>query len=537
MTEDSPYRIVPPSRWPALVLFQALPDAGPLPLRTLCLATAEALVTDFNDDVCVLMLEHGGADRPPDARRPATGVVAVPRTSWPDATDAVVAAIRAHAGRYAYTFLDASALGGELTARLVEVLADTELAPTPHLRLVRFDRHAPGMPADDPHLPPRWRPLVVQLLPLDPDRSGANPRNLLRRVTRRLAEKIDPSRRVTTAARYPDAPVRTELVRVAMDARPGAGAAGNFSLLARAVSSRRVGLALGGSGAWGYAHAALIDRLTLVAGEVTDAETRDGFDAVEVPGGDVRVPVDLIAAASSGSLIGAYYAVHGSAGLRQVIASGERIEWAMLAAMVSSWFLEATIALDCGPCRLDETECLFFPVTANLSTMEAEYIVNAEVCWGARASGTAPGVFASTVAKDGVFVDGAIADNVPAVLVDHLGADLVVATNPLPPPENVRVVSPTNPLLRFLFEFSPLYRAHELISSFALMFHKVGEIEGKAYILYDPPPSAFPLIGTFDFSNGPKIYQQALREREFRRCVLEAKRAWKDLAAPRRGKP
>src|ERR1700679_175730 len=68
---------------------------------------------------------------------------------------------------------------------------------------------------------------------------------------------------------------------------------------ARALTRRRVGLAFGGSGSWGYASAAL--SLELCAR---------------------GVPVDLVAGASSGALIGAYLCAAGVEGVARVIENG-----------------------------------------------------------------------------------------------------------------------------------------------------------------------------------------------------------------------
>src|SRR5205814_2060077 len=66
----------------------------------------------------------------------------------------------------------------------------------------------------------------------------------------------------------------------------------SFSRLGRAMTHRRVGLALGGSGAWSYGHVALIHALLAL-----------------------DVPIDMVSGSSGGAIAGTYYCARGEAGL------------------------------------------------------------------------------------------------------------------------------------------------------------------------------------------------------------------------------
>ncbi len=530
---ELPPSFPPPKLWPAVVLLQPMPDIGDVPLRSMALGIGEALSDDFGDATLVMLVEPGrGTPSIDTSRNPATVVVKV-STDWVKASNRVIKLIKQHGLNFAYTLIDASAMGGGFIDHLQNTIGDAGLNDRLHRRLVQIGKVHPGSPPPLNHVPDTWTVLRTELLTEPQPTANLRRRDTLSEMGKRAMKRLRRDGRESRAEAYPDEPVRTELVRVRMTYTQDT-AVGNYSLWGRAVTNRRVGLALGGSGAWGYAHAALINRLTLHKADVSaDRTVHDAFMALE--GDDIRVPVDMIASASSGSLIGSYYAVLGNEGLDIVINNGARYGWAMAGSVITSLCLEASIAVDTGFVPLDQLETMFFPVTTNLTHMEPEFVTRSDVPWAVRASATAPGAFASTLSKDAIYVDGAIGDNVPATLVDWLGADLVFATNPLPPPDNMRVNVPPNPIVVAFKEFAPFFRFRQLLSSFALMFHKVGEYEANQYILYDPPPDHFPLMGTFDFADARQIYLDVLKEPEFNACVAQCKYAWTLLAQPRTG--
>jgi predicted acylesterase/phospholipase RssA len=136
------------------------------------------------------------------------------------------------------------------------------------------------------------------------------------------------------------------------------------------------------------------------------------------------------------------------------------------------------------------------------------------------------------VTSDAIYVDGAVTENVPARLAHHLGANLVIATNPLPPPS---VLPPSRFFSRTLYELNPFFRLDQFMASIELMFHSVGDEEAEGYICYDPPPSSFPLFGTFDFKKARSIYENVRREAEFQATIDKAQKRWDRLARARTG--
>jgi len=117
-----------------------------------------------------------------------------------------------------------------------------------------------------------------------------------------------------------------------------------------------------------------------------------------------------------------------------------------------------------------------------------------------------------------------------------MGADLLIACNPLPPPLSVRVRTAVSPLGDFLAELNPVHRLRDLLVSFELMFHDFGDCEDSdTRVVYEPAPDAGALFRTFDYRRAPELVEAVKREDSFREAVNRSERAWKRLARPRGG--
>ena len=181
---------------------------------------------------------------------------------------------------------------------------------------------------------------------------------------------------------------------------------------ARAVTNRRVGVALSGGGACAYRALPLIQMLR-----------RRG------------VPIDLFSGASGGSLIGAYYCAQGLAGLRHARRRGPAFFLASLGATLWSGIMELQVDRDLGCRRVEDLEVIFLPVTTALGDPPAaSVVVGGTLGEAVRASGSALFAFGPTRKGALRYADGSTATMIPAkVLSDH-GADLVLACNCIPGP-------------------------------------------------------------------------------------------------------
>ena len=503
---------------PALVLLTEDDRLG-APLGALTTLLAQALVADFGDAVLVVDLDGDGA-RADETRRGVEHVTLGVGAKLEEAIDALCVVLPAMARRAAYIFLDASRRAPEFRLELARRLVDVDLGEVAG-RVVHLTRAgaAPTLRG--------WSVLRTDLLA--PRRDAARANGLRRSATtlRDLFSKemgrltgIAPEER---GEKYPRTRVTPYYCRIRLDFEalaPGEAPAlealspplrASFARWARAVTDRRVGVALGGSGSWGYAHVALLDALDRAS-----------------------VPIDFIGSSSSGSLMGAYYAVLGREGLELAVRRGREFQRMATTAMLSSASIEHRIDSDLGPVLIEDLEILFFPVATNLTTASPELITRSTVGFGVRASGTAPGFFAPTLAGDALYVDGAVTENVPVRLLEHLGAALVIASNALPPPQGVRAELPSSRARAVLSALSPIGRMDDLIASLSLMLHDVGAVStSTTRVVFNPPGERLTIFRTFEFDKARKILAHVRREKEFHDAVRACVVAWSMLRGSR----
>jgi predicted acylesterase/phospholipase RssA len=561
---------------PAIVLLQAAPGIE-APVGALTSLLAQSLAASFGDAVLVVHLgapaefddEVRGYAGPPSLS-PSTSI-AGPASRSPS--------IELHEGQaahldlalpaeprraaamlcdrlrqllllFSYVFIDASAREPAMSKALLDALTWPELYGVVRRLVVLTRGDAPPPPVPGPGYDgpggPRsrgpggtWSVLVTQLLDPIPEEEAPPslraPRgpvrerlDAARRLGRRLRERLGGDAIEPKGEPYPESRVVPELCRLRLDLRALAATSQSRGRLrdlgrlteperrslarwARALTWRRVGVALGGSGAWGYAHVALMRQL----------EARG-------------VPIDLVGGSSSGAMMGAFYAVLGRAGLDRAIAAGPRMQRLAWLSMLSSTVIDLGADAELGGVLLEDLEVLFLPVATNLTRGRAEVITRSTVASAVRASASAPGVFASTITRSGTYVDGAIVDNVPVVLVERMGADLLVACNPLPPPAAISTRAVDSALSDFLAELNPVNRLRDLRVSFEMMIQHFGECEpSETRVVYEPPPDESALFGTFHFGRAAALIEAVEREPRFRETVDKSAAAWARLAAAR----
>jgi hypothetical protein len=67
-----------------------------------------------------------------------------------------------------------------------------------------------------------------------------------------------------------------------------------------------------------------------------------------------------------------------------------------------------------------------------------------------------------------------------------------------------------------------------------MMIQRFGECEpSETRVVYEPPPDANALFGTFHFSRAPTLVDAVEREPRFRETIDKSVEAWSRLAAPR----
>ncbi|CAM3167993.1 cyclic nucleotide-binding domain-containing protein [Corallococcus sp. ZKHCc1 1396] len=299
-----------------------------------------------------------------------------------------------------------------------------------------------------------------------------------------------------------------------------AGTRDALSRWARAITCRRVGLALSGGGVWGFYHAHLLRRLTAL-----------------------DVPVDFLSSSSMGSLVGAYFCGtardgrEGLDGLRRLRhrARSGHLSAAALSSVVTTQAMEWLVRGDLGDLTLEELPTGFLPVTTDLTTGRCVVLEQGPLALAVRASGSAPGVWAPTLQPPARYVDGAFTSMVPVDVLLNAGADLIFSNNIFPAGHH-QAASPLLPgaVGRFLSALNPVARAMDLLTSGVLLLHRNGDLESaRGDLRYDVGTRDHPLRGSMRFTHVDDVLDEAARDMALEQKLLEFKQAWEALRVRR----
>ncbi len=184
------------------------------------------------------------------------------------------------------------------------------------------------------------------------------------------------------------------------------------------MTAKKVGLALGGGGARGLSHIGVL--------AVLERE---------------HVPVDMIAGTSIGAVVGGLYALrHDAAELRDIALSlaKRRINYWLDPVLPRSGLagghrIEKVLRSLVGEdITFNDLRLPFACVAADVDTGE-EVVLDSGPVWKAiRASATVPVVLEVAEVNGRYLVDGGLVNPVPVSVLQHMGADLIIAVNVLP---------------------------------------------------------------------------------------------------------
>ncbi len=178
-----------------------------------------------------------------------------------------------------------------------------------------------------------------------------------------------------------------------------------------AAGRKRVGLALSGGGARGAGHVGVL--------EVLDRE---------------KVPIDCIAGASAGSLVGAAYA----AGVRgkRLVEMTRQTTWRKAArltwprdGLVSLPPLESYLIRTIGDLTFADLDIPFAALATDMATGEQVVLREGRIAPAVRASCSVPGVITPLELGGRLLADGGVVNNLPISVVRDMGADVVLAVS------------------------------------------------------------------------------------------------------------
>jgi predicted patatin/cPLA2 family phospholipase len=298
----------------------------------------------------------------------------------------------------------------------------------------------------------------------------------------------------------------------AVDAR--AISADSAERWARAVTMRRVGVALSGGGACAYRFVPVLERLQRK-----------------------KIPVDVFAGLSGGTLLGALYCVYGVDGLRKYVNLRWLIQLMLPLTALTTWPFEWMTDYILGGAFVENLEARLAAVTVALpdeGPPHGAVVLQGTLGEAARVSGTLPPSFAPTQ-KNGIrYTDGGACTAVPARVARDCGADFVLSCNAIPGPQSCNPYPPSifgTFLSRRLRRVPPWDRMIDFKSWYSFQWQETSRIFGEeADAFLEFRPSDMSMIESVLFISARRIIADANRQgADIEQAIDRLSEAWKKL--------
>ena len=175
---------------------------------------------------------------------------------------------------------------------------------------------------------------------------------------------------------------------------------------------KKVGLALSGGGARGFAHVGVLKALV-----------------------ENNIPIDLIAGTSAGSFVGGAYAAGMS--VDEIVEVGKKISWFGVAGFsyspkgfLSNAAMKQFIESNFPVTRFEDLRIPFTAVACDLERGEEVYLKHeGDLTNAIRASCAIPGVFVPVTDDGRQLVDGGVVSPIPTRAVKKMGAEVIIAVD------------------------------------------------------------------------------------------------------------
>jgi NTE family protein len=270
-----------------------------------------------------------------------------------------------------------------------------------------------------------------------------------------------------------------------------AGRGRALARLARHLTHRSVGVALGSGAAWGMAHIGVL--------EVFERE---------------GIPIDAVSGASMGAIVGAHYAAGFSPARLAEIATSVRSVMTFLRIIPQLLYLASDFNIrrpglfagdrfqrildSLGPLEgrtFADLDVPFRAVATDIATGARVEISDGDLCIAMRASFSAPWIFSPFRIGEQILIDGGMSDPVPAETARSMGVDLVIGVNVVPP-VFPQAQNPLEAVLRGFERLNPLAGMNPsrlpnsfdvVVRTLQIMQHELGNNRaGEADLLVAP---------------------------------------------------
>lgn len=288
----------------------------------------------------------------------------------------------------------------------------------------------------------------------------------------------------------------------------------------RALTRRRVGVALGGGGAWGFAHVPFLQEL-LKRG----------------------IPIDVVTGASFGSVAGAYFAAFagnsaggwGSAGLAKLVGDRGKLSDVTAKAMFRSGFLRDAIDAATGAQRLESLVVPFFPMGSNLDDGTQWAIYRGTLGEGVVGSSAFPMIYPAAEIGGTRYLDGCMISNVPDEVLRAEGADLLIASNVCADPcatDSVKVED-FGRLVRLAGKVLPVQRVLDAWRGVQMLLHEMSVYNAsRSEFLFQPDPVPWFF---WDMEEGYRIAMESLPQAREVADQIEVR--WRRMSRQRYDEP
>ncbi|WP_343588175.1 patatin-like phospholipase family protein [Herbaspirillum sp.] len=260
----------------------------------------------------------------------------------------------------------------------------------------------------------------------------------------------------------------TSLLPGSTDTKPAEPAAATPAPPAATAPKKiRIGLALGGGAARGFAHIGVIKALE-----------SQGIDA------------DVVAGTSAGSLVGALYAAGNNGFALQKLAlqmdEAAISDWAVpffskVSGVLKGEGVQNYVNRALNNLPIEKFKIPFGAVATDLKSGQPILFQRGNAGIAVRASSAVPGVFQSVKIGDHYYVDGGLVAPVPVRFARQMGADFVIAVNISAQPEEQASASSVDVLLQTFAIMGQTINQYELKNADVVVKPILGAMKGSDF--------------------------------------------------------